>query len=377
MSIAARAAISRHPGAAPRIEPVRIESPRDDELLVEIRGVGVCHTDMVMRDSHLPVPLPVVLGHEGAGIVRAVGCAVTEFAPGDHVVLSFMSCSQCVSCADDAPAYCHSWVPLNFFGARADGSTALTDADGASIHSHVFGQSSFASHALVNRRNAIKVDTDLPIELLGPLGCGIQTGAGTVLNACRVRAGSSVAVIGAGAVGLSAVMAARIAGAGTIVALDINDARIALALKLGATHGLRADADSYTGHATAAGCPAGFDYIIDTTGITDLVNQAILALAPRGEIALVGAYPPGTPVASDPAHIMSGGRVIRGVVEGSADPASFIPQLIAYYRQGLFPFDRLVEYFAFDDIEQAIAAGETGRVIKPVLLLAPSDTQEP
>lgn len=375
MSTAARAAVLRQPGAVPQIEPVTIEDPRPDELLVEIRGVGVCHTDMVMRDQHLPVPLPVVLGHEGAGIVRAVGSAVTDFVPGDHVVLSFMSCAQCGSCADDQPAYCHQWVPLNFFGARLDGSTALTDADGAPVHSHVFGQSSFASHALVNQRNAIRVDQDLPIELLGPLGCGIQTGAGTVLNACRVRPGSSVAVIGAGAVGLSAVMAAVIAEAATIVAIDINDGRLALSLDLGATHALRSDADTFAGLAAQVGCPAGFDYIIDTTGLGSLVNDAVLALAPRGEMALVGAYAPGTRLDSDLAHLMSGGRIIRGVVEGSADPKTFIPQLIEYYRQGLFPFDRLVAYFPFDDIDRAIEAGETGQVIKPVLRFAEASRQ--
>ena len=361
------AAVSRQPGAAPVLEQLSIEQPRKDEVLVEIHGVGVCHTDMVMRDGHLPIPFPVVLGHEGSGIVRAVGGDVTDLTDGDAVVLSFMSCNHCVSCDADQPAYCHSWGPLNFFGARADGSTSLTDADGQQVHSHIFGQSSFASHAIVNRRNAVKVDGDLPIELLGPLGCGIQTGAGAVLNSCQVRAGSSVAIIGTGAVGLSAIMAAKIAGATTIVALDINDERIALALELGATHGLRADSGTYVDHAVAAGCPAGFDYIIDTTGIADLVNQAILALAPRGEIALVGAYPPGAAVTADATHIMSAGRVIRGVVEGSADPQTFIPQLIAYYREGRFPFDRLVRFFDFADIAEAIAAGESGKVVKPIL----------
>lgn len=369
MATLAQAAVLRTAGAAPVIEQVHIEAPRADEVLVEIRGVGVCHTDMVMRDGHLPVPLPVVLGHEGSGVVREVGSEVTGLAVGDHVVLSFMSCSHCPSCDDNEPAYCHNWFALNFFGARADGSTALTDAAGQSVHSHVFGQSSFASHAVVSQRNVIRVDKDLPIELLGPLGCGIQTGAGAVLNSCQVRAGSSVAVIGTGAVGLSAIMAAKLARAGTVVALDINDARIALALELGATHGFRADKATYLEHATAAGCPTGFDTIIDTTGLTDLVNQAIGALAPRGQIALVGAYAPGTPAGADPTHLMSGGRVIRGVVEGSADPQTFIPQLIEFYRQGRFPFDRLVQYFEFADIVEAIAAGESGRVIKPVLRL--------
>ena len=367
MSEMIQAAVSRTPGAAPSVETVALGQPRADEVLVEIHGVGVCHTDMVMRDGLLPVPFPVVLGHEGAGIVRQVGHGVSDLAVGDHVVLSFMSCAACASCDDDQPAYCHSWVPLNFFGCRADGSTSLSDASGEKLHSHVFGQSSFATHALVNRRNAVKVDQDLPIHLLGPLGCGIQTGAGAVLNSCHVRKGSSLAVVGTGAVGLSAVMAASIAGAGTIVAIDLNHARLEMALELGATHAMHATSGTLTDHAANAGCPSGFDYVIDTTGLGSVVNDAILALAPRGELALVGAYAPDTAVTADATHIMSAGRVIRGVVEGGADPQSFIPQLLDHYRAGEFPFDRMVEYFSFDDIESAIAAGETGRVVKPVV----------
>ncbi|MEN7538237.1 MULTISPECIES: NAD(P)-dependent alcohol dehydrogenase [Aurantiacibacter] len=365
-----KAAVSRTPGAGPELETVVLAEPQADEVLVEIHGVGVCHTDMVMRDGFLPVPFPVVLGHEGSGIVQAVGEGVTDLAVGDHVVLSFMSCASCTSCGADQPAYCHSWVPLNFFGCRADGSTSLSDADGASLHSHVFGQSSFATHAVVNRRNTVKVDSDLPIEMLGPLGCGIQTGAGAVLNSCQVRPGSSLAVIGTGAVGLSAIMAARIAGASTIVAIDLIESRLALAKELGATHAVNAANGTFSDHAASAACSTGFDYIIDTTGNAGVVNDAILSLAPRGEIALVGAYPPETSVVADTTHIMSAGRVIRGVVEGSADPQAFIPQLLAYYRAGDFPFDRMVEFFALDNIGEAITAGETGKVVKPVVRMS-------
>lgn len=369
MPVAAMAAVQRETGAPPVIEPVTLEDPRENEVRVAIRAVGVCHTDMVMRDGHLPVPRPVVLGHEGAGVVEAVGSAVSGLAVGDHVVLSFAHCGTCASCEDHAPAYCHNWFPLNFFGARLDGSTALTDSSGAPIHSHVFGQSSFATHAVVPASNAVKVDPALPLELLGPLGCGIQTGAGAVLNAMRVRPGSSLAVIGAGAVGLSAVMAAVIAGATTIVAIDINPERVAFARTMGATHAFHAGDADMTGHAAAAGCPTGFDYIIDTTGIPAVCNSAIPVLAPRGELALVGAYPPDQNIAMDAIFAMSGGRVVRGVVEGSADPATFIPELIGYYQEGRFPFDRLIEMFPFADIAQAIEAGESGRVIKPVVTM--------
>jgi aryl-alcohol dehydrogenase len=367
MPVSARAAVQRTMGAAPVIETVIVDDPQAGEVLVAIKAVGVCHTDMVMRDGHLPIPQPVVLGHEGAGVIVALGPDVNGLNVGDHVVLSFAHCSHCQSCTDRAPAYCHNWFPLNFGGARADGSTSIRDESGASIHSHIFGQSSFATHAVVPASNAIKVDPALPLELLGPLGCGIQTGAGTVLNALKVRPRSSIAVIGVGAVGLSAVMAARIAGASTIVALDLNMARVDFAQTLGATHGFQADAATMVEHATSAGCRAGFDYIIDTTGIAEVCNAAIAGLAPRGELALVGAYAPGRTIEIDATFAMSGGRVIRGVVEGSANPAAFIPKLIAHYLDGEFPFDRLIRLFDFDDIAQAIAEGESGRVIKPVV----------
>jgi len=372
MPIQISAAVQRKPNSPPQIESLTLEEPRAGEVRVAMSAVGVCHTDMVMRDQLVPVPQPVVLGHEGAGVIEAVGEGVTGLSVGDHVILSFASCGQCSSCHDHAPAYCHSWFPLNFGGMRADGSTALADANGEIVHSHVFGQSAFATHAVVPAGNAIKVDAALPLDILGPLGCGIQTGAGAVLKALQVRADSSVAVIGAGAVGMSAIMAAaNIAKAAIVAAIDINAGRVALSRQLGATHGFDPSEGSYLELAQKAGCSVGFDYIIDTTGLAHLCNQAALALAPRGELALVGAYAPGTQVNVDSTFLMSGGRVIRGVVEGSADPAQFIPELIAYYRQGRFPFDQLIQMFDFADIVEAIEAGESGRVIKPVIRMKP------
>lgn len=367
MSLMIRAAVQWSQGAAPVIESLTIDHPREGEVLVALKAVGVCHTDMVMRDGLLPIPFPVVLGHEGSGVVEQVGSGVADLSIGDKVVLSFDSCGHCPSCDDDDPAYCHSWFPLNFGGGRADGSAALADREGKRVHSHIFGQSSFATHCIVHERNAVKITDDVPLELLGPLGCGIQTGAGTVLNVLKPRAGSSLAVIGTGAVGLSAIMAARIAGAGTVVALDIDMERVSLALSLGATHGFKADLAKVADHAKAAGCGAGFDYIIDTTGIPAVCNGALEALGPRGELALVGAYPPGMTLDAEPSFLMSGGRVVRGVVEGGADPQAFIPELVRLFRAGRFPFDRLVQFFSFEDIAAAIDAGESGKVIKPVL----------
>ena len=366
--IRAQAAVVRDNGLPMTIENVVVGPAGPGEVLIEIVATGICHTDMVMRDGYLPVPRPVVLGHEGAGRVIGLGDGVTDLAVGDSVVLSFASCGHCPSCDHDNPGYCHEFVPRNFLAVRADGSTAIKDADGAPVHSHVFGQSSFATHAVAPRRNVVQVDPDLPLALLGPLGCGVLTGAGTILKAMEVEAGSSVLIVGAGAVGLSAVMAARIAGAAVIVAIDHNPARIDLARELGATHGLIAD-DQSIGERLAHARLGPIDYAIDTTGHTGLVEQAIAVLASRGQIALVAAFAPGATIALDAAHIMSAGRVVRGIVEGSADPQTFIPELLDHYRNGRLPLERLIRFYDFDDILAAIAAGETGEVVKPVVLM--------
>lgn len=365
MTTQIQAAVQREIGAAPVIETLVIDAPQAGEVLVAIHATGVCHTDMVMRDGHLPIPQPVVLGHEGAGVVQQVGEGVVGLQPGDHVVLSFDSCGHCNACEEHDPAYCDHWFRYNFAGVRDDGTTALKDESGAVVYSHIFGQSTFATHAIVKARNAVRVERDLPLELLGPLGCGIQTGAGTILNVLKPRAGANIAVIGAGAVGLSAIMAAATTEAERIVAIDVNAERVELAKTLGATHAFLANAD-ITEHAAAAGVPQGFDYIIDTTGIPAVCSAAVKGLATRGELAMVGAYPP-APIEAEARLIMSGGRVIRGVVEGGADPQLFIPELIDLYRAGKFPFDKLVQYFDFADIAIAIEQGETGKVVKPIV----------
>lgn len=362
MPTEAIAAVSRVAGQAPQLETVMIEDPRPGEVLVRLVATGVCHTDMVMRDGLLPVPFPVVLGHEGAGHVVAVGPDVTHVAPGDAVVLSFASCGACPSCADHAPAYCHAFFPRNFLATREDGSTALSGADGP-VHSHVFGQSSFATYAIAGAGNTVKVDSDLPLELMGPLGCGFLTGAGAVFNALDVAAGDSLVVLGTGAVGMAAIMAGRIRQAARIVAVDRSEARLALALELGATETILASGTD----PLAGGSLAGIDHVLDTTGHVPLIEQALLTLAPRGQAALLAAFAPDAVVRIDAAFLMSGGRVVRGVVEGSADPHRLIPELIRHWRAGRFPIERLTAFYPFARIAEAIAAGESGAVIKPIV----------
>ena len=363
-----KAAIVRRKGGPFQIETLAVQEPRADEVLVRIVATGMCHTDIVIRDQVYPVPLPIVLGHEGAGVVESVGTAVRKVAPGDHVVLSFMSCGHCAKCTSGQPAYCAKGHPLCFGGAREDGSTATRDGDAAPVHDHFFGQSSFGTFALANERTVVKVPKDVPLERLGPLGCGIQTGAGSVMNALKVGPGASFAAFGAGSVGLSAVMAARIVGATVIIAVDVIPARLALAKEIGATHVVNAVEDDPV--AAIFEMTGGVDFALESTGRPEVVRQAIDALGTRGACGIVGAAPIGTTASFDMGGLMSPGKSIRGIIQGDSVPELFIPQLIELHRQGRFPFDRLIKFYGLDEINQAAADSESGATIKPILRMS-------
>ncbi len=346
------------------IEELDLDAPRPDEILIRIVGAGICHTDLVIRDLPYPPPLPSVLGHEGAGVVEAVGERVSKVKPGDHVVLSYMSCGSCANCQQGAPAYCGQFFAANLGGVRADGSTTLHN-EGAPVYGQFFGQSSFATYALASERNVVKVRPDAPLELLGPLGCGIQTGAGGVLNSLRVRIGSSIAVFGVGSVGLSAVMAAVIAGCTTIIGIDINPARLELARELGATHVIHAGQED-TVAVVRAITGEGVHYSIETSAQPRVLRQAVDSLRMLGVCGLIGAAPPGAEVSLDMTMLLNG-RTVRGILEGDSVPDIFIPQLIDLYMQGRFPLDRLVQFYGLDEINQATEDSEHGRVVKPIV----------
>lgn len=359
-----RAAVTREKGQEFQIEDLELAEPRADEVIVRMVGSGVCHTDLIVRDQHYPVPLPIVLGHEGSGVVERVGASVANVAPGDHVVLSYFYCGSCKNCAEGARGYCLRLYDCNFGGARLDGSTTL--AKGAErLHGNFFSQSSWATRALVNARNAVKVRDDVPLELLGPLGCGIQTGAGAVLNSLRVRPGSSITVFGAGGVGLSAVMAAGIAGCLTTIAVDLNDSRLALARDLGATHTLNPRTDDVVA-AIQDITHGGADYSVETTARPEVFRQAVDSLGLRGQCGLIGAAPMGTEVSFDMNNILFG-RSVRGIISGDTIAETFIPQLIEFYRQGRFPLDKLVRYYDFTQVNEAAKASERGDVVKAIL----------
>jgi aryl-alcohol dehydrogenase len=368
MTLEIRAAVVRKKGGPFALETLHQEEPRADEVRVRIVATGMCHTDMVARDQLYEVPLPIVLGHEGAGVVERVGSSVRKVAPGDPVVLTYMWCGRCGPCLDGAPTYCARFYPLNFGGAREDGSTATRD-DRAPVHDHFFGQSSFATFALAHERNVIKVSRDAPLELLGPLGCGIQTGAGAVMNALRVGAGRSFAVFGGGAVGLSAVMAARVSGATTIVVADVVPSRLALARELGATHVVNSSENDPV-EAVRDVTGGGADFTLESSGRPEVLRQAIDALAIRGVCGIVGAPALGTEASFDVNDVMTAGRRIVGIIEGDSVPDVFIPRLVELHAQGRFPFERLVKFYPLHEIDRAAQDSEKGVTIKPIVRIA-------
>lgn len=357
--------VQRSAGEPPRLEALTLDEPRPDEVLVRIVAAGVCHTDLFAPSRFA---LPAVFGHEGAGVVERVGAAVTRVRPGDRVALTFGFCGQCRNCRKGAPAYCVEGHRLQFGGARADGSGTLVDAAGAPVHGAFFQQSSFATHALATERNVVRVPDALPFELAAPLGCGIQTGAGAVLNTLACPAGSSLAVFGVGAVGLSAVMAARLAGCGPIIAVDVRPTRLALARELGATHALNAR-DGAVVERILAATGGGADFSIETAGAEQTFRDAIECLARLGVCGLCTVPNLGEPFPFSPVSILKG-RTVTGVLEGSSVPEEFIPRLAALQLAGELPYERLVTCYDFAALPQALADAEAGRAIKPVLRLA-------
>jgi aryl-alcohol dehydrogenase len=360
-----RAAVTESKGAPFELQELELGELRSDEVLVEVAAAGICHTDLICRDQWLPVPLPAVLGHEGAGVVKEVGAAVTHVAPGDRVGMTFNSCGRCPMCLAARSTYCHDIFGRNFGAARPDGTTVLS-RNGEPVQSHFFGQSSFATHAVATARNVVKLPDGVGFDVAAPFGCGIQTGAGAVLNALKPPLCSSLAVYGTGAVGLSAVIAAVIAGCTTIVGIDIRPARLELALELGATHvvdartaGVADEVRRITG--------LGSDFAVETTGVPAVLRAAVDALAPTGVCGVIGAPPFGTDVPLDVNHILSAGRVVRGIVEGDSIPELFIPQLLELWQLGRFPVERLMAYYDFDRINEAVHDAEQGTAIKPVL----------
>ena len=348
------------------IVEIDLDEPRTGEVRVRMVASGVCHTDAIVRDQWYPTPLPAVLGHEGAGIVDAIGPGVTTVAVGDSVLLSFDHCGQCANCVSGLPSYCVKFFGANFGGRRSDGSSGFS-LDGTQISSHFFGQSSFSHFANVAVNSLVRVPSDAPLEILAPLGCGIQTGAGAVLNTLAPDAGSSIVIFGAGAVGLSGLLAAVIARCTTIIAVDVHANRLELATELGATHVVNAATEDVVAriHEITAG---GAQYALETTAVPSVFAEMTKSLAVRGHGAIVGAAALGTIAPFDIGSLLPLGIKITMVVEGDSVPSTFIPQLVDLHTKGLFPFDRLVKTYPFDDINLAFDDSARGVTLKPIVV---------
>lgn len=358
-----------HERAAPFvIETLELQDPRADELLVRVVASGMCQTDLHGRDGYYGTPFPAVFGHEGAGIVEAVGSAVRTFAPGDHVIMSFPWCGRCANCRHRRIAYCYDAWDLKMRGTRADGSTLMQLGE-MPVYGAFFQQSSFATYAIANERFAVKVRPDAPLHLLGPIACSVQTGAGAVLNSMRPNSGHSFTLFGAGAVGLSGLMAARIVGCDPIIAVDIHDRRLALARELGATHTInhagRADVVAEIRQITGG----GVQYALETSAVPTVLREAVEVLLPAGTCILVGSARPGIDVALDMCFLQNG-RIVRGVIQGDSEPYVFIPKLIDFMSQGQLPVERIMTFYGLNDIGRAAADAIEGTTIKPVLRMS-------
>ncbi|MCQ4122330.1 NAD(P)-dependent alcohol dehydrogenase [Rhodococcus tibetensis] len=348
-------------------EMLELEDPRADEVLVRIVSAGICRTDLEVLDGHLTnVPDSVVLGHEGAGVVEEIGSEVTTVSVGDVVVLAEGACGTCDRCRSGRYPYCVNHDRINFSGQRLDGSTALTDESGDIVHSHFFAQSSWSSHVLAHQSNTIKVSPKADPMMLGSFGCGIQTGAGAVLNVLDVQAGSTVAVFGVGMVGQAAIMAARVAGASTIIAIGQSSESLQLAREVGATHIIKSEPSMdlvATVHRIVG--DEGVDYSVEATGAPSIMAAAVNVLKETGHAAITGVAA-GQSIEID-AWTLIKGRTIHGTVLGDSVPSIFIPRLVELYLQGRFPADKLMTHYTFGEMKEALSDADKGKVVKAIL----------
>lgn len=358
-----KAAVCNGGGAPPKIESLILDDPAPDEVVIKVLAAGICHTDLSASQWSEG---PRVFGHEGAGIVVETGSAVTAFSKGDHVIATFGSCGECPNCQSGRPAYCFDGVALNFDGKRSVERPALSRQDGTEIRGAFFQQSSFATHALTTEQNLVRIPEGLDMETAAPLGCSIQTGAGAVFNQLGAKEGRPLLVIGAGAVGLAAIMAGRIIRCAPIICVELHEARRELALSLGATHaidGANADWVEQVRAITQGGATAA----LDTAGTQATFEGALAALhsgGTLGVLTLPGEY--GAPV-QHPGGMDFMTKTIVGVVEGDASPQTFLRLLIAYHAAGDLPVDRLIQTYPFEEIDQAYADVASGQAIKAVM----------
>lgn len=357
-------AVVNEKGADFSLEEVELEGPREDEVLVRIVATGICHTDIHLKDTLPDVMFPRVFGHEGSGVVEAVGPSVRGIEVGDHVVLSFRSCRTCDNCTRGLVGYCDAGALLNYMGMRVDGSTTYS-RNGSPVFGNFFGQSSLSMHAIAYADNCVVIDKSIDLTKVAPYGCGFQTGSGTVLNVLKPGPADSLVVYGVGAVGLAAIAAARHLQVGTIVAVDPMKSRRDVAATYGAisvdpaaTENVVDKIKELTG--------GGATCAIDTTAISAVVKQAQQSLRSRGTLIALGLGAEEYTI--DAIDLLQTGKVIRSTIEGDSDPQEMVPRLIELNAAGEFDVDGLIATYPFSEINTAVADVLAGKVVKPVLV---------
>ncbi|KAF2076364.1 hypothetical protein CYY_002321 [Polysphondylium violaceum] len=350
-----------------QIKEIEVDELRSDEILVRIVGVGVCHTDEVIRQNEGLSPFPIILGHEGSGVVEQVGSGVDDFKIGDYVVLSFSFCSKCDTCISGHPNVCETFGDVNFLG-KIPRQVSPYQHNGEKLNVF-FGQSSFSQYCVVRANDAVKVnvDNEKELSLMGPLGCGIQTGCGTVLNALKPAVGDDILIAGAGGVGIAAVMGAKLAGCRNIIIIDILDHRLELAKSLGATHIINGKRQNLVEEVLKITNGKGVHFALDATGVTPLIVQQLHCIRTLGTMCIIG-YARKIEIDLFQDIVLKCIRIVP-VSEGNSIPKIFIPKLVELYKQGKLPFDKLVEFYDFNDINQAFNDSASGKVIKPILLM--------
>jgi aryl-alcohol dehydrogenase len=343
---------------------VELDGPREDEVLVRTVATGLCHTDITMGGFLPEEMFPNVFGHEGTGVVEAVGPAVRGVEVGDHVVISFRSCRECAKCQAGLVGYCDQTLLLNYMGMRMDGSTTMS-RDGSPVFGSFFGQSSLAEHLLAYADNCVVVDRELDLTLFAPYGCGFQTGAGTVLNVIKPAKDDSLVVYGVGAVGLAAIAAAAAEGVESIVAVDPLASRRDAAARFGATTVDPTQVESVVERVKEL-TGGGAAYGIDTTALPEVVKQAQQSLAVRGTLVALGLG--AQEYALDAIDLLQGGKTVTSSIEGDSDPHEMVPRLLEMRAAGTFPMDDLVTTYPAEEIGRAVADVTSGAVVKPVLV---------
>ncbi|THY77554.1 alcohol dehydrogenase [Aureobasidium pullulans] len=373
--VPAIALIVNEKGGALERTKVELDTLRPKEVLVKLKATGICHTDLAVKAGHIPMPFPVVLGHEGAGVVLEVGADVTEIQRGDHVVLSYNYCGSCYSCKRGRMWHCTNIFQCNFGGKREDGSLMMQSSSG-SVHSNFFGQSSFCSPAIVQASSCVKVDPRLPLEIVCAMGCGFQTGAGAVFNAIKPVENKtrSLAVFGTGGVGFAAIMAALSLAKENqnilqkIIAVDINNSRLELARQLGTTHTINSATEDLAARIHEITDGEGLDAAIDCSGVVPVITQMINLLGPGGQAVSVGAPPPGKTVEVDTFKLLVTAKTYQGCHQGNANSKEFIPYLATLYSEGKLPLEKLQKSYAIGDYATAFDDMINGVVIKPILI---------